>query len=312
MTDLVLHHYSVSPFAEKIRAILGYKGLAWRSVRIPVIMPKPDLTALTGGYRKTPVLQVGCDVYCDTYRIARLLDELHPEPAVFRSSQGALAVAAGRFYDTALFFAVIALLFQPRAAVAAFSDMTDAERGGFAKDRADMMRTARMAFPSLGEARGVLADVLGRAEAQLGDGRAFLFGHEPGWADFCAYHPLRSLRIHPVLEGELAPYRRVVAWIDRVAAFGNGRPEELSSAAALEIARNAKPRATPAGAGPPVDGVELGDAVEVAATDYGTDSVRGTLVHVDATEVAVQREDERAGTVVVHFPRMGFGVRKAG
>ena len=57
-TELILHHYAMSPFAEKIRAILGYKGLSWRSVDIPVVMPKPDLTALTGGYRKTPVLQI--------------------------------------------------------------------------------------------------------------------------------------------------------------------------------------------------------------------------------------------------------------
>ena len=94
MADLILHHYPASPFAEKIRAILGYKGLAWRSVVIPVIMPKPDLTALTGGYRKTPVLQMGCDVYCDTSRIARLLDELHPDPPVFRPEQSGVAAQA--------------------------------------------------------------------------------------------------------------------------------------------------------------------------------------------------------------------------
>ena len=29
-------------------------------------MPKPDLTPLTGGYRRIQVLQVGADVFCDT------------------------------------------------------------------------------------------------------------------------------------------------------------------------------------------------------------------------------------------------------
>ena len=29
-------------------------------------MPKPNLTALTGGYRKTPVLQIGADIYCNS------------------------------------------------------------------------------------------------------------------------------------------------------------------------------------------------------------------------------------------------------
>ena len=53
MTDIIiLHHYDTSPYSEKVRLGLGLKGLAWASVEIPVIMPKPDLTALTGGYRE--------------------------------------------------------------------------------------------------------------------------------------------------------------------------------------------------------------------------------------------------------------------
>jgi glutathione S-transferase len=319
MTDPILHHYPASPFAEKIRAILGYKGLAWGSVVVPVIMPKPDLTALTGGYRKTPVLQVGCDVYCDTVRIAQLLDELHPERPLFRPEQAGVAVAAGRFYDTVLFFAAIALLLQPGAAGPLFAHMPPAEAGGFAKDRADLMRGARFAFPTVGEARGILADTLARLDAQLarledagGRRGAFLFGAEPGWADFCAYHPLHALRGNPALASELAPCAHVLRWMDRIAGFGHGTPRELSGSEALAIARQAKPRPIPASAGPPLDGLALGDAVEVAATDYGTDPVRGTLVHFDAREIAVERDDERAGTVVVHVPRMGFGVRKAG
>src|SRR5450755_1574433 len=78
MTDIILHHYETSPYSEKVRLGLGLKGLAWRSVEIPAIMPKPDLTALTGGYRKTPVLQVGADIYCDSQLIMRELERLHP------------------------------------------------------------------------------------------------------------------------------------------------------------------------------------------------------------------------------------------
>src|SRR5439155_381795 len=81
--DIILHHYWESPYAEKIRRILGFKRLAWRSVIIPMIMPKPDLTALTGGYRKTPVLQLGADIYCDTDLITGTIERLHPEPTLF-------------------------------------------------------------------------------------------------------------------------------------------------------------------------------------------------------------------------------------
>ena len=82
MNNIVLHHYPASPFAEKARLMLGYKGLAWKSVFIPMVMPKPDVMALTGGYRKTPILQVGADIYCDTALIAQALDELVSAPAL--------------------------------------------------------------------------------------------------------------------------------------------------------------------------------------------------------------------------------------
>src|SRR5512140_3313528 len=81
MSDLFLPHYPMSPFSEKIRLVLGYKKLAWKSVIIPSIMPKPDLTALTGGYRKTPVLQIGADIYCDSQLIMRELERRHPTPS---------------------------------------------------------------------------------------------------------------------------------------------------------------------------------------------------------------------------------------
>jgi hypothetical protein len=90
MPDLILHHYWESPYAEKIRRIFGFKGLAWKSAIIPMVAPKPDLTALTGGYRKTPVLQIGADIYCDTELIARVLERLYPEPTLHPEGTRAL------------------------------------------------------------------------------------------------------------------------------------------------------------------------------------------------------------------------------
>jgi len=87
MHELILHHYPTSPFAEKARLMLGFKQLSWRSVMIPPVMPKPDLTALTGGYRRTPVLQVGADIYCDTALIARRLEAEKATPALFPEGQ---------------------------------------------------------------------------------------------------------------------------------------------------------------------------------------------------------------------------------
>src|SRR3546814_14197834 len=61
----------------------GCKQLSWGSVQIPPVMPKADVTALTGGYRRTPVLQVGADVYCDTALMARRLETEKSTPALF-------------------------------------------------------------------------------------------------------------------------------------------------------------------------------------------------------------------------------------
>tara|TARA_R110002153_G_scaffold174424_1_gene327633 strand:- start:26719 stop:26922 length:204 start_codon:yes stop_codon:yes gene_type:complete len=52
MDNFILYHYDNSPFAEKIRLLLGYKNASYKVVIIRVIMPKPDLVALTGDYRK--------------------------------------------------------------------------------------------------------------------------------------------------------------------------------------------------------------------------------------------------------------------
>ncbi|MDP3324434.1 MAG: glutathione S-transferase N-terminal domain-containing protein, partial [Hydrogenophaga sp.] len=83
MTDLILHHYPMSPFSEKVRLILGHKQLAWQSVLIPSVMPKPDVVALTGGYRRTPFLQIGADIYCDTALICDVLEHRQPAPTLY-------------------------------------------------------------------------------------------------------------------------------------------------------------------------------------------------------------------------------------
>ena len=93
MTELILHHYDFSNYSEKIRLALGFKSLAWRSVIIPPIAPKPDLAPLTGGYRRTPVLQVGADIFCDTSLIARELERRFPTPTLFPSDLAAISDA---------------------------------------------------------------------------------------------------------------------------------------------------------------------------------------------------------------------------
>jgi glutathione S-transferase len=126
MTDIILHHYETSPYSEKVRLGLGLKGLTWGSVEIPVIMPKPDLTALTGGYRKTPVLQIGADIYCDSQLIMRELERRHPIPSFYPAGRGA-ADALAWWAEKTMFSPVVGI---------AFAKRPEALPAGFLEDRA--------------------------------------------------------------------------------------------------------------------------------------------------------------------------------
>src|SRR5271156_5946235 len=109
MSEIILHHYETSPYSEKIRLAFGIKDLAWSSVQIPPIMPKPNLMPLTGGYRKTPVMQIGADIYCDTQLILREIERRHPEPAI--DAVPGLSDALAWWAEKSLFTPVVFVVF---------------------------------------------------------------------------------------------------------------------------------------------------------------------------------------------------------
>jgi glutathione S-transferase len=147
MQDLYFHHYPTSPFAEKIRAIFGYKNLAWKSVFQPQIMPKPDLQALTGGYRRIPVLQIGNDIMCDTALICDVLEHLSPEKSLFpEGSKGAARILA-QWADSTLFWTAMAYNFSPAGAAHMFKDAPPEVGKAFADDRKAMRAGAARMSP---------------------------------------------------------------------------------------------------------------------------------------------------------------------
>src|SRR5687767_11813663 len=131
--QLILHHYPTSPFAEKARLILGFKQLPWMSVFIPAVMPKPDLVALTGGYRRTPVLQVGADIYCDTALICDVLEHVQPEPPLYPPHLKGVSRIFAQWADTTLFWASMTYSIQPKTVGTLFPDAATGQ--AFAADR---------------------------------------------------------------------------------------------------------------------------------------------------------------------------------
>ena len=303
--DIVLHHYPTSPFSEKVRLVLGLKGLRWRSVFVPAIMPKPDVVALTGGYRRTPFMQIGADVYCDSALMCRVIDRIAPAPPLYPAESAGLADIVAQWADSSLFWTAVPYTMQPAGTAHIFAGASIETLRAFAADRAAMNPNLRRA--PIADAGAALAAYLARLEAMLADGRSFLLGEAPCIADFSVAQSIWFLRRAPPVAAAFSAYAKVAVWYERVTSFGHGEAAPLASEEALAIAARA------GGHAPTqlVDGqgFAAGDAVTVAAADYAHDEVAGTIVGLDRDEVVLERSDARAGLVHVHFPRIGFHIK---
>lgn len=307
MSELILHHYSTSPFSEKTRLMLGYKGLSWRSVTIAPIMPKPELTALTGGYRKTPVLQIGADIYCDTALIARQLEHSKALPSLFPDDCAFAAAILAAWADSTLFQHAVAFVFQPESLALRFAKAPPELFKAFVADRRKLFEGGNATRVSIEQARNQWPVFMARLEQQLAHRGDFLFG-QPSIADFAVAHPLWFLRQTPVTAPWVEQYPEVLAWLARVEGFGHGSFSAMTGVEALDVALGSEPAALPDKGLEVSDDVRIGQQVSVSAEDYGVDPVVGQLMFLGEEELIVRREEERTGVVHVHFPRLGFRV----
>ena len=312
MTDLILHHDDEAPFAEKIRLIFGIKGLSWRSVIIPAAMPKPDLVPLTGGYRRTPVLQIGADIYCDTQLIAAELERLYPEPSIFPDGNPGLAYALGSWAHGPYVVTAVAIYM---GADDPFAGDIPLPRH-FYEDRKKMWMSqfdTDALKPKLHWYRTHLRAHTDFINMQLADGRPFLTGDRPGLVDLHAMWDPWFLRRFAPAEAErmYGGLPKIAAWEDRLAAIGQGNRTEIDPKQALDIARQA--RAKPPGGVDPDDplGLPAGAQVKVTPTDYAEVPVVGELVATTIQSVSIRRDDPLVGEVVVHFPKIGYSIEAA-
>jgi len=311
MTQLILHQYAASPFSEKVRCLLGYKQQDYHMVEIPVIMPKPDLMALTGGYRKTPVLQLGADIFCDTAAICRVIDHLFPENSIYPKSEDAALTAAAHWTDTFLFKLAVAVAFQPKAVANSqlFSDQEAA--AAFMADRAAFSKGSNALSVDLKIAQSHWPLHMRRLDNQLKAAK-FIGGERPNIVDFSTYHCCWFVYNNDSLKPELDQFPALAEWMVRMASFGQGNSVFMTGEDAVSIARD-----NPVSPGSEdtylVEGEPaLGETVDVMPIDYGFQPTRGELMGSSVHEFVLKRIDERAGEVAVHFPRIGFQINLAG
>ncbi len=306
MSDLILHHYPSSPFSEKIRLILGYKKLAWKSVVIPRIMPKPDVVALTGGYRRTPLLQIGADIYCDTALICDVLEHRQPVPSLYpQGSTGAVRIAA-QWADSTLFWAAMGYSFSPAGAAYMFRDEPPEVAKAFAEDRGKM-RAGGTRMPAA-DATSAYKSYLRRI-ASMVDDQAYVMGQHPSLADFSCYHSLWFTQRVAPLAGIFDATPSISAWMDRMAAFGQGSVESSDAATAIAVAAKSTPASVEKDTFQDDHGIALGSRVSIVAESFGLEPTEGELVAATRTRYTLRRNDQRAGTVHVHFPRIGFQLK---
>jgi glutathione S-transferase len=298
---IILHHFDSSPFAEKVRLALGLKDLDWWSVQIPMVMPKPALTALTGGYRKTPTMQIGADIYCDTQCIARALEQRFPEPILFPAHSEALAMALSQWSDAAFF--------QPGAGLSMGTNTGLPE--DVLKDRSEFFNfidfnTLQEQLPHLfSQFRAHLQLV----ESMLADKREYLLGGQSGWVDILAYFPLWMCRGNIASADELVQaLPALLSWEKRMQAIGHGRPRSMTAQQALDIARDTTVSTTAKIAADAWPVLSAGTTVTVTPQDYGAVPVAGKLLRLTHEEIAIVRKDPQVGEVAVHFPRIGYRV----
>jgi glutathione S-transferase len=298
---IILHHFDQSPFSEKIRLIFGLKNIAWTSVRISRIMPRPDLMPLTGGYRRTPVMQIGADIFCDTQCIMRELERRFPAPSLLPTGYDGLAWGSAMWTDRPFFQNTVNLV---------FGMLADKVPADFIEDR-EKLRGAKFDVAAMKAAIPQMRDQfrahLAWIDTQLGDERTWISGETPSLCDVDAYMNLWYLRNSLENSDEmLAEFDHARAWAGRLRAVGHGSRTELSSAEALEIAARAAPETEELHDPNDPNGRKVGDKVEVMPDDYGKVRVAGEVVALSPQHIAIRRHDPRAGEVVVHFPRAGF------
>jgi len=309
MSAWILHHYRLSPYAEKARLMLGYKGASWRSVEVSPLPPRPGLQPVLGGFRRIPVLQRGADFFCDTRLIAEVLDSVMPVPPLFPPEARALSTLIANWAEPRAFVMMGPVRFETREDVQPLLEV-GIQPGDFLRDRAPFMApavdTRRSAAVRASARDHVVAYLTVLDELLRTAGGLHLCGARPTAADFSAYHTLWWLRQPPQRDALLQRFPALRDWADRMAAIGHGRFEAMTPDEALLDVKAAQRDPAWKPAWPAVDDERLRQLMVVNADDYGRDPISGIVSAVSDRHITLTREAPELGTVRVHFPKVGY------
>lgn len=298
---MILHHYKLSPFSEKIRLMFGHCEMTWSSVISPAMPPRPIVDPLAGGYRRIPVAQLGADIFCDTRIITSEIAALSGRPDMAMENCSKEIQAFVDHVDVTVFTAIVRSGRPLKSMRLLLTNFLPWQAYRFIKDREGIGKTSSLPRLSQSQALKVLQEFKADLESKLAKA-PFIFGDTPTIADFSSYH-LFWFAKNIISSNPFKGFPNADAWLNRMSEMGHGQSTKMSKAQAFKAATAHEPRA--------IDkkmqkDALIGSAVEIKPSDYAKDAVSGTLVGSSDLRWILARQTDQFGTIHVHFPKSGF------
>lgn len=301
----IFHHYPQSPIAEKIRMTFGIMGMEWQSVHIPRIPPKPLLMPLTGGYRRTPVLQLGSDIFCDSQSIAGQLRLQNSKASAYQLSNKAFELILGSFGETILFSLTVRVVLTSSMGVAPEEFIKD--RGSLYFEPGWTVEEMRDSLPSILMQLQAAFDLINHHLLENGP---FINGDRPSYSDAVVQHCVWFLCGR--FEGGdefIEPFDAICKQRDLIASLGHGTSHDISAEQALETAIKNPPKAPKGINCTYTGGLKYAQKVKIRPNGRTSDpDVIGALRYLDETLIIIDYAHEDAGQVAIHFPVLGYQI----
>ncbi|WYZ41626.1 hypothetical protein EsH8_V_000521 [Colletotrichum jinshuiense] len=325
--NIVLYHYSASPYARRIVWYLTLRGIPYVQCMQSPVLPRPDVEKLGIVHRRIPILSIGRDIYLDTRLMLRKLEQLYPsrprlgapapdQAAIERLLQG-LIIDGGVFSIASnLLPTSLPLLKDPKR-----TWLKDREAFSGGKLSVEIMERRRpTALNEVHHTMELFETTL------LADGREWILKTPgPGLADIEAVWLLHWLTSIPgalpkdQISAEKFP--KVFAWIGRFQKVTSDAKKAAPKAATVtgddaagivvsSPYNEAEGQVDPKDALVVAEDLKAGDAVILWPADTGaTHKDTGKLVSMDADEVVIEVQGVK-GSARLHAPRHGFRVEK--
>ena len=304
MSEFILHHYWPSPFAHKIRLAFGLAEVEWNSVEIPRIPPKPNLMPLTAGYRRTPVLQIGADVFCDTQNIICAIGNEGFKERLFPEGCMNKALVFSSWIDDTVF---------ELAARIVITNSINAAPKEFIQDRGDLYFEKGWSQEKLYQK---LPSVILQLDAKLkiiddilGEG-SHIFSSKLSYADISVGYLIWFIRGR-WNEGAkiLSKYKNLLRVEEEINNLNYKNCKDMRSSEALELANKLTPK-SPNGVNSNVySHLEIGQNVRIKPSGESSDPiVSGDLRYLDSMTIAINHYSVEAGNVAIHFPVSGYEI----